>query len=164
MIDLPDAEKNPKNIRLCSFSQNREKAYINTELTNQLLVFDTEEFRLLKEIKMTEAENTFSGGNAISSNGNRLCVSLRGKDSVQVYSIGQDGMPVPEYEFTCGKTPRDLKLYGEYLLVSCTDADRVEVYRLMDKAVEKVSKTEVYQPITFAIEGEKNGNRVEKSL
>ena len=154
VIDLPDAEKNPKNIRLCSFSKDREKAYINTELTNQLIVYDTEEFRLLKEISMTESENTFSGGNAISSQGDRLCVSLRGKDSIQVYSVGQDGMPIPEYEFSCGKTPRDLKLCGEYLLVSCTDADRVEMYKLLDKDVQKVGKVEVYQPITFAIEGE----------
>ncbi len=141
-----------KNIRLLTFSKDEKTAFLNTELTNELIVLDTVDFHIRKAFVMTEDRNTFSGGNAVSEDGKMLCISLRGKDTVMVYAIHEDGMPVLQYEFACGRTPRDLKFAGEYLLVSCTDANSIEVYRPGWELAEKMSETQVFQPITFAVE------------
>lgn len=149
IINFP---KNPeKNIRLMSFHPNGKKAYLNTEKTNELLVLDTEDFRVLDEILMTDDSETSSGGNAISKDGKYICVSLRGRDTIIVFENDENGMPHKLYEFNCGKTPRDLKFVEQYLLVSCTDENSVEVYRIHESFSVKTGQIEIFQPITFSV-------------
>ncbi len=149
IIDFP---KNPeKNIRLMTFHPNGKKAYLNTEKTNELLVLDIENFRVIDEILLVDDIETSSGGNAISRDGKYLCISLRGRDMIIVFKNDEYGMPHKIYEFNCGKTPRDLKFVEQYLLVSCTDENSVEVYLINEDTVSKTGQTEVFQPITFAM-------------
>lgn len=144
-----------KNIRLLAFSQHHQKAYLNTELTNEIIVLDTKEFAIIKEIKMTDEKEVFSGGHSIREDEKLLCTALRGKNVIVVSEICDDGIPDIKYEFSCGKTPRDLKFIGDYLLVSCTDSNCVEVYQVTGEKAYKIDEAEVFQPITFAIDGER---------
>lgn len=149
VMDFPEnPEKNP---RLLSFHPEKPIAYLNTEKTNELMILDTDTMKVNKSIFLCDTENTFSGGNAVSEDGKYIAVSLRGKNVVSVWYLNETGCFRSGFEFPCGRTPRDLKAVGNYILVSCTDDDCVEVYHVYQNYVRKTCSVKIRQPITFSM-------------
>lgn len=133
------------NIRLLSFDD--KYMYLNTEISNELIVLD-ENFKILKRIKLTEKSDTFSGGNA--SNHHYVVISLRGEDNLAL--IDKEKFEVIGL-FKCGKMPRDLTFYKDYLLVTCTDDNSIERYKIKDNTLIFIDKVNVCKPITFSLGG-----------
>lgn len=149
VMDFPAApEKNP---RLLSFHPEKPAAYLNTEKTNELIMLNTDTMEVKKTIVLSDTANTFSGGNVTAEDGKYLAVSLRGKNAVSVWYLDEMGCFRSGFEFPCGRTPRALRAVGDYLLVSCTDDDCVEAYRIYKNYVRKTYSLKICQPITFSM-------------
>ena len=39
----------------------------------------------------------------------------------------------------------------DYLLVSCTEENQIEIYQLQEKILAKLTPLEIFRPITFAM-------------
>ena len=141
----------PVNIRLLSVHPNGKTAYMNTEISNELIALDTSNWEVLSRWKMAEGEGVYSGGNAMTDDGEIVCASVRGQDRIHVFETNE-GILIPVGSFGCGRIPRDLKFVLDYLFVSCTDDDRIEVYDLSNAQFKKCAEIDVLQPITFEME------------
>lgn len=141
----------PINIRLLSIHPDGKTAYLNTEYSNELIALDTSNWEIISRWKMADGEGVYSGGNAIRDDGNLVCASVRGQDRIHAFYTN-DGLLIPVGSFGCGKIPRDLKFVLDYLFVSCTEDDKVEVYDLSDCLFRKCAEIDVLQPITFEME------------
>ena len=117
------------NIRLLSFSLDGKYAYLNTEKTGEVLVLNTYNFEIIDRYVLSTDSSYYSGGNVISSNGKFICISMRGEDCIYIFNIKEQGKLEFVCKFKCGKIPRDLKLIHDYLLVSCTEENQIEVYK-----------------------------------
>lgn len=140
-----------KNIRLLSFHPTNGKAYLNTELTNELLVLDLNNFEIIKTYKLTECVGSYSGGNALSHDGKYLAITLRGENCICLFETKSNGLLNLVTKSICGKTPRDVIFMDDYLFVSCTDENAIEVYEIDNLNIKKVNEVKVDQPITFAM-------------
>ena len=145
-------EFSEENIRLMPYSQYSNCAYLNTEKTNRIYVMEYEEGKYhIKDIeKMESGEKCFSGGNSISEDGQRLCVSLRGDNILNYYQINKDGSLYLLSRVSCGDMPRDVLLKGDRAYVSCTNDNTIEVYDTKKDRLIKINEISVAQPITFA--------------
>ena len=137
----------PVNIRLLTVHPDGKTAYMNTEFSNELIVLNTSDWSIQNRYKLADHEGWYSGGNAISSDGKYVCVSIRGEDVIHVF-VNNGGCLHHQMKFCCGKTPRDLMFVGHDLFVTCTNDNKVEVYDMNTKCF-KVCEAEVNQPITF---------------
>lgn len=137
----------PVNLRLLSVHPNGKTAYMNTGYSNELIVLDTQDWSIQTRFKLTDHEGWYSGGNAISSDGKYVCVSVRGEDVIHVFEH-QGNQLFNKMKLKCGKIPRDLMFIEHDLFVTCTEDHRVEVYDL-DQDGLKICEAEVGQPITF---------------
>ncbi|MBQ7888212.1 MAG: beta-propeller fold lactonase family protein [Erysipelotrichaceae bacterium] len=137
----------PVNIRLLAVHPDGKTAYMNTEFSNELIVLNTSDWSIQNRYKLADHEGWYSGGNAISSDGKYVCVSIRGEDVIHVF-VNNGGCLHHQMKFCCGKTPRDLMFVGHDLFVTCTNDNKVEVYDMNNKCF-KVCEAEVNQPITF---------------
>lgn len=133
------------NIRLLSIHPSEKYAYMNTELTNEVIVLDLEKKCVLSSYKMSDSTG-FSGGNSINKEGNRLAISVREENKIYVFEVHEEKISLI-HSFTCGNIPRDLKIVDDLLFVTCTKDNRVEVYDLY--TYQKLNVIEVAQPITF---------------
>lgn len=146
VIDYP-----PVNVRLLSISDYHSVAYMNTELSNEMISLRTTDWTEINRWKMADQEGWYSGGNAISKDGEIVCASVRGQDRVHVF-YGNGGLLFPAGSFGCGRIPRDLKFVSDYLFISCTEDNKIEVIDFTDMKFRKCAEIEVYQPITFEME------------
>ncbi len=142
MIEYP-----PINIRLLSFHPNGRYAYMNTEFSNEIIVLDTSDFSVLNRYQMVDQEGWYSGGNAISTDGQYVCSSVRGEDTIYVFETFENQLKLVK-TIKCGKNPRDLIFINECLLVTCTDDHCIEAY---DREFNKIDSLEINQPITFGL-------------
>jgi len=138
-----------ENIRLISTSPEQDYIYLNTEISNELIVLNSASYSVVNRIKLTDRSGVFSGGNACSSDGKYVCVSLRGEDSICVMKMNASGGVKEQTKFLCGKMPRDLMILGHALLVSCTESDCVQAFDL--DSGEMITQVGVCRPITFAL-------------
>lgn len=139
------------NIRLLSFSSDEKYAYLNTEKTGEVLVLNVHNFEIIDKYVLSSDNNYFSGGNVISSDGKFVCISMRGEDCIYIFNIKEQGKLEFVCKFKCGKIPRDLKMIHDYLLVSCTEENQIEIYQLQEKILAKLTPLEIFRPITFAM-------------
>ena len=137
----------PINIRLLSFHPNKKYAYMNTEFSNEIIVLDTNDFSILNRVQMVDYDGWYSGGNAISKDGKYVCSSIRGEDMIYVFETNEDTLHLVK-KFKCGRIPRDIVFIDDYLFVSCTNENCVEVY---DSKFNKIDYLEINQPITFGL-------------
>ena len=142
-----------ENIRLMSYSPFSGCYYLNTEKTNRVYVLDyvEEQFHIRGITDLSCEEKSFSGGNAVSPDGQRLCISVRGDDHLHYFKIRQDGELELLDKIHCGKMPRDVIFEKDGLYVTCTNDNVIEKYRIKDSWLEKNGEISVCRPITFGL-------------
>lgn len=145
-------EFSEENIRLMPYSSFSNCAYLNTEVTNRIYVmsYEQERFHIRSIENMESSEKCFSGGNSISEDGKRLCVSLRGDDFLHYYKIREDGTLDLLCRKKCGEMPRDIVFKNDRIYVSCTGSNKIEIYDIKNNQLEKADEIPIKQPITFA--------------
>lgn len=135
------------NIRLISLDESKGLLFLNTELTNELLILRTEDFSIIDRVKMTDRSNCFSGGNVYSVENGYICITMRGENAIYIYYNNENYSLAKK--ILCKRMPRDLKVIDNLLYVTCSDDQCIEVYNL--KTFQKVNEIEVQQPVTFSI-------------
>ncbi len=144
-----------EDIRLMPYSPYSGCYYLNTESTDRIYVLAYTEgrFHIQSITELTGAGGggkCFSGGNAVSPDGQRLCVTLRGDDRLYYFKILPEGDLVLLDRAPCGRMPRDVFFQDpEHLWVTCTDSDAVEGYAVRDDRLIKEEEIAVGQPVTF---------------
>ena len=141
-------EFDEKNIRLMSFADEEKTVFLNTEVSNELLVLDGTDFSLKETWKLTENQDSFSGGHTIDDQGRFVFVGIRGEDQIAVYKNQSGNVSFIE-KIECGKMPRDMMYENGLLYVSCTNENAVEVYQMKDDHLVLVNRIEINNPITF---------------
>lgn len=142
-----------ENIRLMSYSSYANCFYLNTEKNNVLYTLACKDANFIIKEKTNligQELNCFSGGNAISKDGMYLCVSIRGKNELQCYSIAECGHLTLIDAIPCGEVPRDVTFVNDMIVVTCTNSNVVEFYKIGD-TLEKIKEVEIDSPITFSI-------------
>ncbi len=139
------------NPRLMSIDDYCSVVYLNTEISNEMISLSTKDWNEICRRKMADQQGWYSGGNAIHQNGEIVCASVRGQDRIHVF-YANGGLLFPSGSFGCGRMPRDLKFVSDYLFISCTDDDKIEVVDFTDMSFRKCAEIQVYQPITFEME------------
>lgn len=130
------------NIRLISFDE--QFLYLNTELSNELIVLN-DQFEIMKRIKLTKKQS-FSAGNA--NNRQYIVVSLRGEN--QLVLINKKDYSIID-RTTCGKMPRDIKFIQDSLLVSCSDDNKIQRFKIINEKLILIDEINIVKPITFHI-------------
>ena len=153
--------------RHCAFSTTGDLLYVVTELSDEVLVYSTSDFRLLNRY-VIHPENPQGGGHILfSADGKYLYVSMRvsstagaercaTKDGVAIFKCLENG----ELEFLhyqpIGGHPRHFAITddGRNLIVACRDDNRIEVYAL-DKTSgltgERVTSIETPSPVYIGL-------------
>lgn len=126
--------------------------YIQAEETNRVYVlrYEQSQFHIESIENMEASESCFSGGNSVSADGERLCVSLRGDDCLQYYRINKDGSLDFLSRIRCGQMPRDIMFKENKVYVACTNDNVIEVYDTKNDLLKKIREYHVVQPVTFA--------------
>lgn len=142
-----------ENIRLISYSSYSNKYYMNTEISNKIYVLDIKNNKIIieNEYSLTYNQGAFSGGNAISKDGKRLCITLRGSNILLYYEIHQDGTLSLLSKISCGQMPRDAMFKESNLYITCTLSNNIEVYKEVNKRLVKEQSISVENPITFSL-------------
>lgn len=135
------------NIRLLSMDESKDLLFINTELTNELLILRKADFEVVNRVKITNQNNCFSGGNVFSEVNGYICISMRGENAIYIYRNDTNYSLVKK--IPCKRKPRDLKIVNNNLLVTCSDDNCIEIYSL--ETFQKVDEIEIQQPITFSV-------------
>lgn len=150
LVDI--REFSQENIRLMPISSYSKCAYLNTETTNRIYIlsYENERFHISDMENMESSDKCFSGGNSISANGKRLCVSLRGDNILHYYEINKDGKLKLLSRIACGDMPRDILFKNGHIYVSCTNDNKIEVYDPKDDQLKKINEIFIKQPVTFA--------------
>lgn len=110
-------------------------AYCSAELSNQVCVFSYSEGCLcyLRSVsslpKNCSVENT-AAAIRLSEEGKRLYISNRGHDSISVFSVSGGELTLLGFIPSCGRSPRDFAIVGDYLLCANELSDQVQVFSL----------------------------------
>lgn len=134
------------NIRLLSYDETGGLLFLNTELTNELLVLQVSDLKIIQRIKITENRSCFSGGNAYDPKRALICISMRCENSIYLFRNDQQISLV--HKLQTKKMPRDLKVIGDHLYVTCVDDNCIEVFDL--ESYQKINEIDVFQPVTFS--------------
>lgn len=144
--------------RHMDFHPNGKYAYIVTELSSEVAVFDysseTGDFKELQYISALPLD--YKGENLgsaihISPDGRYLYASNRGHDSIAIFSIDSNSGKVSTVAYTSteGNHPRDFNLdpTGSYLIAANKDTNNIVCFSV-DKATGKLSKklSEIFIP------------------
>lgn len=142
-----------ENIRLMPYSSFADHYYLNTEKTNSIigLQYKRGGFTIRYRYQICSDQNSSTGGNAVSPDGRRICVTLRGANQLNYYEIQGDGSLELLDCVSCGDMPRDISFHEDAVLVTCTDANRVEIYREIDRKLVRTMNVPVCSPVTFSI-------------
>ena len=145
-VQVVDFE-NGLNNRLLSYDAHKGLLFLNTELSNELLVLQASDLKVIKRIKITENRSCFSGGNVYYDKGQLICISMRCENMIYCFR-NDDHFPLV-HKIPTKKMPRDLKIIEDRLYVTCSDDHCVEVFSLID--FKKINEIEVYLPVTFSM-------------
>jgi 6-phosphogluconolactonase len=133
-----DALELPKGIgpRHALFSGDEKLLYVITEYSNEILLYRTEDNRLLQRI--STLDETYTG----VSNCSTLCFSKdrqylyaanRGAQTVTLFHMAQDGTLTRLQEYDCGGLhPRHMIITedGEYMVICNQNSDNAAIYEL----------------------------------
>lgn len=115
--------------RHCAVGKN--KLYVSTELSDEVLVLDWPSMEILQRITVNDALPGGGGHVLISLDGKFLYVSSRLKnDGIGIFSIGPDGLLTRAGYCTTGAHPRHFCITpdGRKLLVACRDSNEIETF------------------------------------
>lgn len=143
------------NPRLMPLHPKAPFAYLLTERSNRIFVYQIKEssFIEIQNIKVpgAEVDKDSCGGIAVNETGTHLCISIRGKDEIVLYKIMDDGRLMYLDAVACGKIPRDIMIQDEYVFVTCTKSNQIEVYQITDNRLKCLDTVlSVHSPITFS--------------
>ncbi|MDQ0363059.1 lactonase family protein [Breznakia pachnodae] len=139
--------------RLMPLHPNGKRAYLLMQRTNQIVVFDTEDFDELQRIDIPGAtiDVDFCGGIFVDKSGTYVCATIRVKNEIALFKIDKNGLLIYLDSQACGEMPRDLTSEQEYMFITCSYSNRIEVMKIEnDKLVKLDTYLEIDQPITFA--------------
>lgn len=123
----------PRHLRL---SPDERRLYAITEYSNEVLVYDTQDYALLQ--KVSTLPEGFVGVShcsalCIAPNGRFLYGANRYADTIAVFTIDENGLLTLTGSFDCGgRSPRHMELFpdGSQLVICCQDSDWVVFKRL----------------------------------
>lgn len=118
-------------------NQKAERAYLVTELSNEIYILHKEDNEWLIESRHlclpsgTANMECYAAAIRLDDSGRKLFVSNRGHDSVSVFSLSDDGSVVSrESTVKCGGLwPRDILPIGGFLLCACQNSNEVTCLR-----------------------------------
>lgn len=121
------------------FSADGCFAYGSNELNSTVSVFRYTEGRLTYLRSCSTLPESFHGENAASAirlneSSTRLYVSNRGHDSVAEYAVEGDCLTLLGHRSSCGRSPREIHVVGNWLLCANEDSDNICVFSLEDGA------------------------------
>lgn len=143
-VKVIDFEENI-NLRLASYNALDHELYINTEITNEIIVLNSTGFNVLNRFELTHQNHYFSGGNAYDAKRHLICISMRGENAI--YVVEKTGKI--HAKLKTKKLPRDLKIIDDKLCVTCFEEDCVEIFDL--DAFAKIQEIKVSKPATFSL-------------
>lgn len=147
VLNLQGSISYGKDLQLRLFSPMKDRLYLNTEKSNEILILDANTLEEIEGFSLPVSEGSKSAGNSFSEDGSLFAVSVRGEDAVFVYRLTESGSLDFLHKLKTGKTPRDLKFYGNDLLVSCTDSDCIDVFD--PESGTRIQRLDIPQPVTF---------------
>ena len=137
------AESGPRHARL---SADEKLLYVITEYSNEILVYDTQDWTLKQAIS-TLPESYFGSSHCstlcIAPDGRYLYAANRYADTISVMEIAEDGLLTLKTTFDCGgNSPRHMELTpdGRDLVICCQDSDWV-VFKRLNKETGLPSST-----------------------
>ncbi|MGM9738717.1 MAG: beta-propeller fold lactonase family protein [Candidatus Cryptobacteroides sp.] len=128
-IDCPEGS-GPRHME---FSSDGKMLYCITELSGEVLVYNTDGFKLIQRVKADEADARGSADIHIHPSGKFLYTSHRlENDGISVFNIAPDGTIEKTAYARTGRHPRNFMITddGRLLLVACRDELAIEVYRI----------------------------------
>ena len=129
--------------RHCAFG--RDKLYVSTELSDEVLVLSWPEMELLQRLIANPV--TPHGGShiALSADGRFVYMSCRlENDGIAVFSVGADGLLTLVGYSNTGSHPRHFSISadGRTLAVACRDSNEIEYFKINKKTGLLVKKSE----------------------
>ncbi len=121
----------PRHIVFGKHEHNTDYMYVACELSNEILVFNTQTKQLLQQISTLMDKSIASSCAAIklSPDGNYLFVSNRGDDSIAHYKILDNGLLKLIDIIPCmGKSPRDIAVCDNIILVANQHSDTITIF------------------------------------
>ena len=127
--------------RFSTFSTDGKYFYVVTELSDEVLVYNTSDYKLLNRYPLHTANPGGGAHIALSADGRYLYASLRVSsvvkecsisDGVAIYECLPDGKLKKLHYQTVGGHPRHFAISkdGKALVVACRDGDCLEIYPL----------------------------------
>ena len=148
IIDIKQFEE--ENIRLLSDNTRNNKLYLNTEITNDIIVLNKEDLSEVQRISLAPKGEGVGAVNALSANGKYLCASIRMPSKLCLMRVDQDGLLSIIDEAVCKDVPRDGVFADDYLLVSATNENCVQLYRIINDKLVLKDELSLSKPVTFA--------------
>ena len=122
--------------RHLTFNNKGDKAYLISELSGMVDVFEYNEKSGLKKVQSILADTCHARGSAdihLSPDNRFLYASTRLKgDGIHIFSIGKDGLLTRVGYQATAKIPRNFCITpdGKLMLVACMKADCIQIYRI----------------------------------
>ena len=136
------------------FSRDHSLLYLISELSNELFVLDSEDWKLRASIPVLKDGRTHLRGGAavhLSDDETKLYVSTRGQDLISVIDLNR--MTVLQDAYCGGKHPRDFILTDGYAVCANRFSDTVVSFRLLPDGTigEETSRINIPQAVSLAV-------------
>ena len=136
------------------FSKDHSLLYLISELSNELFVLDTSDWKLRASMPVLKDGRTHLRGGAavrLSEDESKLYVSTRGQDLISVIDLNR--MTVLQDAYCGGKHPRDFILADGYAVCANRYSDTVVSFRLGEDGTlkEETSRINIPQAVSLAV-------------
>lgn len=138
--------------RLMAIHPNGKIGYLLMESSNQIAVINLATYAEIQRVIVPNATINidYCGGIAVDYLGKTLCVTVRHQNKIILFSIDENGLLIFEDSHSTGEMPRDLFSEQQYYFVTCTDANLIEVFEVVNLKFKKVDAVlKLKQPVTF---------------
>ncbi|MBQ9327441.1 MAG: beta-propeller fold lactonase family protein [Solobacterium sp.] len=136
------------------FSSDGTLLYLVSELSNELYVLDTEDWKMRSVLPVLPDGETYVRGTAavrLSEDNDKLYVSTRGQDIISVIDLKQ--MKVIQGAYSGGKHPRDFILLDHHVISGNRYSDTVVSFKLREDGTigEETERITIPQAVSFAL-------------
>ncbi|MDR0411377.1 MAG: lactonase family protein [Treponema sp.] len=142
------------------FHPSKPVAYVVNELNSTVDVLDMRLKETMSSVQKLQTITTLTEplpGNTASAvkldaDARLLYVSNRGRDSITVFGVQENGLLEYVGAFPSGgRTPRDFTLAGDFLLVCHQDSDNLVVFRIDRATAEKTGEYEALSGVCVVV-------------
>lgn len=136
--------------RHCAFG--KDKLYVATELSDEVLVFSWPDMKLLERHTANPAQPHGGAHIVLSPDGRFVYMSCRlANDGIAVFAVGADGLLTPVGYTNTGAHPRHFSISpdGKMLAVACRDSHVIEYFKIDKKTglLTKKSEEKINKPV-----------------